>query len=370
MGGSGSFIWPGIRLSARVIVVSFRGPADGSRPRQCCTDLEPGPAYRRDALIATGVNAARWPTSPVWTLPAVYQVMRLGRQRHTRSGTPRPPATAIGQGGGPGGGWGGGASPLAAVAELAAAAAAAKAAAVTEVAAATVWRVAAEAVMELTGWSGSPTRCWVRMSHVSLGTGAAGDLDPARADRARAAVRPPARHLGRRLRGPKSERRYRGSGTGAGGVPHVLGLTDWSMTRRWLRRRAPRGDRGREPGGVGSRRAGPGRAHRAAVRPLRRTAAAGRGRLAYAAVRADRGGRPLVRARHGRLQGQHRHAPDRAARARGRRAGQPEAGRGGSEEQGTGGLEAFVPGDADLLRADAILVCDTGNAAVGYGRSR
>jgi acetylornithine deacetylase/succinyl-diaminopimelate desuccinylase-like protein len=37
----------------------------------------------------------------------------------------------------------------------------------------------------------------------------------------------------------------------------------------------------------------------------------------------------------------------------------------GSEEQGTGGLEAFVPEHADLLRADTILVCDTGNAAVG-----
>ena len=37
----------------------------------------------------------------------------------------------------------------------------------------------------------------------------------------------------------------------------------------------------------------------------------------------------------------------------------------GSEEQGTGGLEAFVPGHPDLLRADAILVCDTGNSAVG-----
>ena len=37
----------------------------------------------------------------------------------------------------------------------------------------------------------------------------------------------------------------------------------------------------------------------------------------------------------------------------------------GSEEQGTGGLEAFVPEHPDLLRADAILVCDTGNAAVG-----
>jgi acetylornithine deacetylase/succinyl-diaminopimelate desuccinylase-like protein len=38
----------------------------------------------------------------------------------------------------------------------------------------------------------------------------------------------------------------------------------------------------------------------------------------------------------------------------------------GSEEQGTGGLEAFVPAHAELLRADAILVCDTGNAAVGH----
>ena len=37
----------------------------------------------------------------------------------------------------------------------------------------------------------------------------------------------------------------------------------------------------------------------------------------------------------------------------------------GSEEQGTGGLEQFVPANADLLRADTILVCDTGNAAVG-----
>ncbi|MDW5595454.1 dipeptidase [Conexibacter stalactiti] len=37
----------------------------------------------------------------------------------------------------------------------------------------------------------------------------------------------------------------------------------------------------------------------------------------------------------------------------------------GSEEQGTGGLEAFVPPNAELLRADAILVVDTGNFAVG-----
>jgi len=37
----------------------------------------------------------------------------------------------------------------------------------------------------------------------------------------------------------------------------------------------------------------------------------------------------------------------------------------GSEEQGTGGLEAFVEENPDVLRADTILVCDTGNAAVG-----
>jgi acetylornithine deacetylase/succinyl-diaminopimelate desuccinylase-like protein len=37
----------------------------------------------------------------------------------------------------------------------------------------------------------------------------------------------------------------------------------------------------------------------------------------------------------------------------------------GSEEQGTGGLEAFVRSHADALRADAIVIADTGNAAVG-----
>lgn len=37
----------------------------------------------------------------------------------------------------------------------------------------------------------------------------------------------------------------------------------------------------------------------------------------------------------------------------------------GSEEQGTGGLEAFIVAHPDLLHADAILVADTGNAAVG-----
>lgn len=37
----------------------------------------------------------------------------------------------------------------------------------------------------------------------------------------------------------------------------------------------------------------------------------------------------------------------------------------GSEEQGTGGLEEFVPPHTEMLEADTILVCDTGNFAVG-----
>ncbi|MFB7891746.1 dipeptidase [Microbacterium sp. NPDC056044] len=37
----------------------------------------------------------------------------------------------------------------------------------------------------------------------------------------------------------------------------------------------------------------------------------------------------------------------------------------GSEEQGTGGLERYVEENPDVLSADVILVCDTGNAAVG-----
>ncbi|GAA1482533.1 dipeptidase [Gordonia sinesedis] len=37
----------------------------------------------------------------------------------------------------------------------------------------------------------------------------------------------------------------------------------------------------------------------------------------------------------------------------------------GSEEQGGGGLDDFVPRHPELLRADAILVCDSGNVEVG-----
>lgn len=39
----------------------------------------------------------------------------------------------------------------------------------------------------------------------------------------------------------------------------------------------------------------------------------------------------------------------------------------GSEEQGTGGLEQYVAQHPEKFLADALLVCDTGNAAVGVG---
>ncbi|OIJ64368.1 dipeptidase [Streptomyces mangrovisoli] len=39
----------------------------------------------------------------------------------------------------------------------------------------------------------------------------------------------------------------------------------------------------------------------------------------------------------------------------------------GSEEQGTGGLESYVTQHTDQFLADALLVCDTGNAEVGTG---
>ena len=81
---------------------------------------------------------------------------------------------------------------------------------------------------------------------------------------------------------------------------------------------------------------------------------------------ADRGGRALVRPGYRRLQGQHPHASDGAAGLRRRGAGQSEAGHrriGGARHRRPGGVRArSIP---DLLRADAILVCDTGNAAVG-----
>ena len=62
--------------------------------------------------------------------------------------------------------------------------------------------------------------------------------------------------------------------------------------------------------------AGPrGVADRAPVQPLRRAAAARRGPVDGADLGAHRARRPLVRARLGGLQGQHRHAPHGAARA-------------------------------------------------------
>ena len=95
---------------------------------------------------------------------------------------------------------------------------------------------------------------------------------------------------------------------------------------------------------VGSRPGpGPGRSDGAALRALRRPAAARRRRLADAAVRAHRGRRPLVRPRRRGLQGQHPHAPDAPC---GRSGDDVPVNLKlvveGSEEQGTGGLEEFV----------------------------
>ena len=95
---------------------------------------------------------------------------------------------------------------------------------------------------------------------------------------------------------------------------------------------------------VGSRPCGDPDAHdRAALRALRRPAPAGRRRVADAAVRADRGRRPVVRARRSRLQGQHPDAPHRPAGDGRRRTGQPQAGRrglGGAGHRRAGGLRA------------------------------
>ena len=89
--------------------------------------------------------------------------------------------------------------------------------------------------------------------------------------------------------------------------------------------------------------------------------------MANPAVPAHRGRRPLVRPRRGRLQRQHRRAPRwPCAHSATTIPVNLKLVVEGSEEQGTGGLEDFVPKNADLLRADAILVCDTGNAAVGH----
>lgn len=73
--------------------------------------------------------------------------------------------------------------------------------------------------------------------------------------------------------------------------------------------------------------------------------------LDHAAVRADRAGRPLVRARRRRLQGRRHHAPARAARPEGerRRAGQRQDHRGGLGGAGhgrPGAVRRGAPGPA------------------------
>ena len=88
-----------------------------------------------------------------------------------------------------------------------------------------------------------------------------------------------------------------------------------------------------------------------------------------AGLRAHRARRPLVRPRLGRLQGQHRHAPHGAARAA---AGQRRASRAASSSsararrsRARAASRRSCRDNVELLRADTILVVDTGNFAVG-----
>ena len=89
-----------------------------------------------------------------------------------------------------------------------------------------------------------------------------------------------------------------------------------------------------------------------------------------AGLGADRARRPLVRPRLGRLQGQHRHAPHRAARAAaGQRRRLPVRrqdhlrGLGGAGHRRPRGVRAATT--PSCCSADTILVVDTGNFAVG-----
>ena len=119
------------------------------------------------------------------------------------------------------------------------------------------------------------------------------------------------------------------------------------MGRRRVRRRRPAGredvphpgwQQGRPRPRARARR----RADRPAVQPLRRAAAARRGRLEDADLGADGVRRALVRARGGGLQGQHRHAPHRPARAQAARRGLPVRGQG--DLRGLGGAGHRRPG--------------------------
>lgn len=107
---------------------------------------------------------------------------------------------------------------------------------------------------------------------------------------------------------------------------------------RGLPGRGPAGHPGRHPVGVRVPAGPRGREDGAALRPLRRAAAAGRGGLGHAAVRADRARRPLVRAGHRGLQGRCADAPAGAARAEGerRRAGARQGDRRGVRGAGHG----------------------------------
>ena len=130
-----------------------------------------------------------------------------------------------------------------------------------------------------------------------------------------------------------------------GGVPAGGDLGGRPVRRRRLRRHSARRDTRRKQRGdrVATVRR-PGRPHGVALRPLRRAAPSERGRLAHAAVPPHRGGRPLVRPRCSRLQGQPPHAPRCPARARRRRSRQPQTGRRGIRGTGHRRARGVRPG--------------------------
>ena len=123
----------------------------------------------------------------------------------------------------------------------------------------------------------------------------------------------------------------------------------------------------RTAGGVRRAPGAAGRPHRPALRALRRVQPAGRGRgLDDAAVRAHRARRPAVRARRRRRQerGIVMHAGALLALGDDCPVGVKVLIE-GQEECGNGGIGEFVKANAELLKADVIVISDVGNYALG-----
>ena len=127
-------------------------------------------------------------------------------------------------------------------------------------------------------------------------------------------------------------------------------------SRRRPAGRAPAGRAGRAPGGVRAAAGAAGRAHRPAVRALRRAAGGRRVAVDESTLRAHRARRSPVRPRRRRRQERH---PRARRRALALGADCPVGVKvlvEGSEESGGGGIEEFVHENAELLAADAIVI--------------